>query len=140
MVALLVVATASAGIAVLAFFVVRGRRHAPTWAVLTPGGYQEARVTINGSYRPDVLKVRQGVPLRIHFLREEDSSCSERVVFSHFGVDRRLPAFQETTVEFVPTTAGTFLFTCQWGMYRGKLVVSGATSSGLRGRNGGSQR
>jgi plastocyanin domain-containing protein len=95
-------------------------------AALSPKGYQEARVTINGRYHPDTVRVQQGIPVRIRFLREEDNPCSERVVFSHFGVDRRLPAFQETAVEFVPTAIGTFLFTCQWGMYRGKLVVTPA--------------
>ena len=90
---------------------------------------------INGRYRPDTLRLRQGIPVRIHFLRREDNPCSERVIFSKFGVDRRLPPFQKTTVEFVPTATGTFLFTCQWGMYRGKLEVAKAQDDqGLLGR------
>ncbi len=92
-------------------------------------GFQEATISINGRYRPGVIKVRQGVPLRLRFLREEDNPCSERVIFSGLGIDRRLPAFHETTVEFVPTTAGTYLFTCQLGMYRGELVVTPANRS-----------
>ena len=92
-------------------------------ATITPEGRQEATITIHGRYHPDTIHVVQGMPVRLHFLRKEDNPCSERVVFSTFGVDRRLPAFQETIVEFVPFSTGTFLFTCQWGMYRGKLVV-----------------
>ena len=92
-------------------------------ATITPEGRQEATITINGRYHPDTIHVERGIPVRLHFLRKEDNPCSERVVFSAFGVDRRLPAFQETIVEFVPVSIGTFLFTCQWGMYRGKLVV-----------------
>lgn len=124
------VSVAVAGVVVavvaLGLLLARRLRRVQSQAVLSPEGYQEARVTINGRYRPDVLRVQQGVPVRIRFLRSEDNPCSERVVFAGFGIDRRLPAFQETTVEFVPTTAGTFLFTCQWGMYRGRLVVTPA--------------
>ncbi|MBF8266556.1 MAG: copper-translocating P-type ATPase [Dehalococcoidia bacterium] len=112
------------GIVVAGLLVARLHLHHRQRASLTVDGYQKARVVINGRYRPDMLRVQQGVPVRLRFLRREDNPCSERVIFAGFGIDRRLPAFQETTVEFVPTVAGTFLFTCQWGMYRGSLVVT----------------
>lgn len=120
---LLVIAGVLATALVLAL-ILAGRlgRNSPQ-AIRSQDGYQEATIIISGRYRPDTIWVALGVPVRLHFLRREDNPCSERVVFSAFGVDRRLPAFQETTVEFVPAAPGTFLFTCQWGMYRGKLVV-----------------
>ena len=62
----------------------------------------------------------------VSFIRLKDEPCSERVIFSGVEVDRRLPAFHETTVEFTPEALGTYLFTCQWGMYRGKLIVTSA--------------
>ena len=96
----------------------------PVTAVLSPDGFQQASVTIDGRYQPDTLRVEEGIPVRLRFIRNEDDPCSERVVFSAFGVDRRLPAFQETTVEFVPTKTGIFLFTCHMGMYRGRLMVT----------------
>ncbi|MBI2872546.1 MAG: cupredoxin domain-containing protein [Chloroflexi bacterium] len=133
----LLVAVAAVGGAVVAVMVcllARRLSHAPVQAVLGPTGYQEARVVINGRYRPDTIRVQQGVPVRVRFLRREEDPCSERVVFAGFGIDRRLAAFQETTVEFLPTAPGTFLFTCQWGMYRGRLVVTAA-----RGRLKGGQ-
>ena len=95
----------------------------PVRAVLNDAGYQEARVTIKGRYEPDVVEVLQGVPARLRFFRNEDDPCSERVIFAGIGLERRLPAFKETTIEFVPETCGTFLFTCHMGMFRGKLVV-----------------
>lgn len=119
------VSVAVAGVAALVagLFLARRLRGAQHLVALSPEGYQEARIVINGRYRPALVRVQQGIPVRIRFLRREDNPCSERVVFAGFGIDRRLPAFQETTVEFVPTSTGTFLFTCQWGMYRGRLVV-----------------
>lgn len=78
---------------------------------------------VHNGYEPRTLEVMQGVPVRLHFQRDEDTECSERVVFSDIGIDRRLPAFRETTIEFTPRQAGTFLFTCHLGMYRGTLIV-----------------
>lgn len=97
-------------------------------ANVTEGGYQEARVRIHCGYEPRTLEVLQGVPLRLYFKRDEDAPCSERVIFSEIGIDRRLPAFKETTIEFIPRKAGTFLFTCHMGMYRGRLIVRPAKS------------
>lgn len=121
-----VVAIAGLVLAVLGLLLVRRLRQVRGPIALSPDGYQEVRVVINGRYRPDTVRVQQGMPVRIRFAREEDDICSERVVFSAFGVDRRLPPFQETAVEFLPKATGTFLFTCDWGMYRGKLVVTPA--------------
>ena len=86
-------------------------------------GVQEIDVTVKGGYSPDVIVVRQGVPVRLNFRREETSSCSERVVFGDFHVARDLPAFKTTPVEFTPERAGEFTFTCGMNMMRGKLVV-----------------
>ena len=126
MVPILVVVTLGAALMVLAFLVLRRMRRASSQATIKPDGYQEATITIKGGYHPDRLRVVQGVPLRLNFVRLEDDLCSERVIFSGVEVDRRLPAFHETTVEFTPEALGTYLFTCQWGMYRGKLIVTNA--------------
>ncbi|MEE8362463.1 MAG: cupredoxin domain-containing protein [Dehalococcoidia bacterium] len=92
-------------------------------AVTVRDGYQEVHVNIKGRYRPDSVEVRTGMPVRMWFNRAEDEECSERVIIAGMGIDRYLPAFRETVVEFLPREPGTFLFTCQAGMYRGRLVV-----------------
>ena len=90
------------------------------------GGVQEIKVTVKGGYAPDVIVVRQGVPVRLEFYRDETASCSEQVVFGDFGIARDLPAFQTTPVEFIPERAGEFTFTCGMRMMRGTLVVEPA--------------
>lgn len=101
----------------------RSRRKVRVRAVQDPGGYQMACITVRGRYYPEVVEVERGVPTRLHFIRDEDIECSERVIFAGVGVDRRLLPFQQTTIEFVPREEGAFLFTCQRGVYRGTLVV-----------------
>jgi P-type Cu+ transporter len=87
-------------------------------------GVQEIGVTVKGGYVPDVIRVRQGVPARVLFDRQESGECTSRVVFPDFGVTRSLPAFETTAVEFLPDKAGRFGFACGMNMVRGTLVVA----------------
>ena len=87
------------------------------------GKVQEVRVTVKGGYSPDLVRVRQGVPLRIVFDRQESGECTSRVVFPDFALNRSLPAYAQTTVELLPDRAGEFGFACGMNMVHGKLVV-----------------
>jgi plastocyanin domain-containing protein len=91
-------------------------------------GVQEIDITVKGGYSPDVVVVREGVPVRLNFYRDETDSCSERVIFGDFHVARELPAFKTTPVEFTPDRAGEFTWTCGMSMMRGKLVVEPKSS------------
>ena len=92
-------------------------------ARLAPEGFQELEIVVRGRYRPDLVVVRRGIPLWLRFRRDEDTHCSERVIFSDFHVGSRLAAYQTTSISFVPSRCGEFLFTCEFGMYQGRLVV-----------------
>lgn len=86
-------------------------------------GVQEITVTVKGGYNPATVQLQRGTPVRMVFDRQETSSCSEEIVLPDFGIKRFLPAFQKTTVEFTPNTAGTFDFMCGMSMLHGKLIV-----------------
>ena len=88
-------------------------------------GVQRIKVTVKGGYTPDVIVLRKGVPAELAFYRDEVSSCSEEVVLPDFGLSRRLPAFQTTTVRLTPERAGELDITCGMSMLHGKLVVEG---------------
>ncbi|TMS00319.1 heavy metal translocating P-type ATPase [Nonomuraea basaltis] len=90
-------------------------------------GLQEVEVTIKGGYSPDVIRARQGVPLRLVFDRREGGECTSHVVFPDFGVDRVLPAFQRTAVELTPPEAGEYGFACGMNMVRGRLIIEPGT-------------
>ncbi len=80
-----------------------------------------------GGYSPDVIRVREGVLLRLLFDRQESSDCTARVAFPDFGISKALPAFRKTVVEFVPDKAGEFGFACGMNMVHGTLVVERVT-------------
>ena len=86
-------------------------------------GVQEITVTVKAGYQPDTILVQAGKPVRLRFYRDETADCSERVVFEQFGIDRQLPAFETTDIEFTPTEPGEFPFRCGMSMLKGLLVV-----------------
>lgn len=87
------------------------------------GGVQEIKITVKGGYSPDVIVVREHVPVRLNFYRDETASCSEQVIFQDFGISKHLPPFKTTSIEFTPDRAGEFTFMCGMSMMRGKLIV-----------------
>jgi P-type Cu+ transporter len=97
------------------------------------GQVQEVRVAVKGGYVPDLIRVRQSVPLRILFDRQESGECSSRVVFPDFALNRSLPAYTTTAVEFTPDKSGKFSFACGMNMIHGTLIVEPAAALGVNG-------
>jgi len=120
---ILVVVVSVAALAGLGWFFFGPRR--ATAAVLA-GGAQRLEVTVRGGYRPEVIRVRQGVPVELTFDRQESGDCTSRVVFPDFRASAILPAYQRTTVRLDPDQAGEFGFACGMNMIRGTLIVDPA--------------
>lgn len=85
-------------------------------------GVQEFEIKVKGVYSPNVIKAKAGQPVRINFLRQEDADCSRFVVFDGLNIRKDLPRDQIVSVEFTPQ-AGEYRFTCDMGMYQGRLIV-----------------
>jgi Cu+-exporting ATPase len=90
------------------------------------GGVQRLEVVVRGGYRPDVIRVLQGVPVELVFDRQESGDCTSRVVFGDFALSAALPAFARTTVRLDPVRAGSFGFACGMNMVHGTLIVDPA--------------
>jgi P-type Cu+ transporter len=125
---ILVIVAAVVALAGLGWFFF-GPRQA-TAAVLA-GGVQRLEVTVKGGYRPEVIRVRQGVPVELTFDRQESGDCTSRVVFPDFRASATLPAHQRTTVRLDPGETGEFGFACGMNMIRGTLIVEPAADGGL---------
>lgn len=87
-------------------------------------GVQRLQVRVSGGYSPNVVEVRQGVPVEIEFDRQETGDCTSRVVFPDLHLSAALPGYQRTTVRFTPEQAGSFGFACGMNMVSGTLVVT----------------
>ncbi len=135
---LVVVLAAAAALAGLGWFFF-GPRKAST-AVLADG-VQRLEVTVRGGYSPEVLRVRQGVPVELTFDRQEAGDCTSRVVFPDLRVSAALPAWRRTAVRLDPAETGQFGFACGMNMIHGTLVVEPAPArvagNGAGGPSGG---
>jgi plastocyanin domain-containing protein len=87
------------------------------------GGVQQVQIKVKGGYDPDVIVVKQGKPVQLHFNRQEAAMCSEMVVFDKIDQSAKLPEGETVTIEFTPQEVGEIPFQCQMGMLRGKVVV-----------------
>jgi len=86
-------------------------------------GVQEAVIRVKGGYDPDVIVVKRGKLVRLHFDRQESAMCSEMVIFDQIDQSAKLPEGETVTIEFTPEKRGEIPFQCQMGMLRGKVIV-----------------
>jgi plastocyanin domain-containing protein len=93
-------------------------------AALTASGRQELMILVKGGYRPDVIEVKAGTPVRLNFRREESAACTEMVVFPDFDRAAQLPEGQIVPIDLLPERPGEYQFSCQMEMVRGRLVVT----------------
>ena len=130
---LVVIATGAGLIGFLAWYFFAPRKASEAQLV---GNVQEVRITVKGGYSPDLIHVRQSVPLRILFDRQESGECTSRVVFPDFAVNKALPAYATTAVEFNPSKPGEFGFACGMNMVHGRLVVEPNGHAAVNGHVG----
>lgn len=113
------------GLALIAFIVwfFWLKKSKGTAASVSSSGVQEAMILVKGGYTPDVIVVQHGKPVRLNFRREETTSCSEMLVLPAFNKSVKLPTGETVAVEFLPDQPGEYPFSCQMGMFRGRLIV-----------------
>lgn len=80
-------------------------------------------ILVKGKYQPNVVRVKRGELVKLNFYRDEDSRCTDEVIFQGLSISRKLAAWKTTTVELTPTQAGEFRFTCGMNMVHGTLIV-----------------
>jgi plastocyanin len=84
---------------------------------------QELNITVDGSYSPNSLVLTAGTPVRLKFLRKDTGGCTSKVLIPEFNIAQNLPEGKTTTIEFTPTKAGTYKFTCGMKMVSGTILV-----------------
>ena len=77
----------------------------------------------DGVYTPSVIKAAKGQTLHLRFIREDDTPCSEIVIFERLDINAQLPIGKAYDLKMKIDNAGEYDFTCQMGMYRGKLII-----------------
>ena len=86
-------------------------------------GMQSADIIVKGGYEPSLITMKPGVPITLHFDRQETGECTSHVVFSDLGLDAMLPGNAHTDVQLPALAPGDYPFACGMNMVHGMLHV-----------------
>lgn len=86
-------------------------------------GMQSADIIVKGGYEPSLITMKPGVPITLHFDRQETGECTSHVVFSDLGLDAMLPGNEHTDVYLPALAPGDYPFACGMNMVHGMLRV-----------------
>lgn len=95
---------------------------------------REFEIVVRGGYFPSIIRVQEGVRLRLRFNRQEADARSALVLFPDFRVRQTLPAFATTTVELTTERSGRFAFVSGKNEFRGTVIVDQGHSGRRRHR------
>jgi plastocyanin domain-containing protein len=76
-------------------------------------GVQEVQIRVKGNYDPDVIVIKRGRPVRLHFNHQESALCSKRVIFGKIGQSAELSKRGIVTIEFTLQESGEIPFQYQ---------------------------
>ena len=77
----------------------------------------------DGVYQPAYVQVKINHPVTLRFIREDASPCAEVVIFSSLNINEQLPLHKPKDIVLTLKNGGEYEFTCQMGMYRGKIIA-----------------
>ncbi len=78
----------------------------------------------DGTYDKSEIRVKAGVPVRLHFSTEPQVGCGQELVIR--GLNVRLLGYpdRDSVIEFTPTQPGRYPYSCGMGMWSpGVLIV-----------------
>lgn len=87
----------------------------------------ETSITVlvkDGVYQPSYIQIPVGKEFILRFVRYDTAPCASTVQFSQLNLAYQLPIKTVTEIKLPPQAAGEIDFTCQMGMYRGKIIVA----------------
>lgn len=77
----------------------------------------------DGTYQPAVVEVQAGRHVSLSFTRQDPTPCAEKIVFPDLDIVADLPLGRARSIQIPALEPGAYEFTCQMGMYRGRLIA-----------------
>jgi sulfite exporter TauE/SafE/copper chaperone CopZ len=92
--------------------------------IISGANDQVVKMIVNyGTYNPNHLTVRKGIPVRWEIDGQDVSGCASPIVVPSYGIRRNLNTGLNV-ITFTPTKTGTIPFSCGMGMIRGSFTVT----------------
>jgi len=80
-------------------------------------------ITVDGGYKPNIIKIPKDEPATITFIRKDANSCLEEIVFPDYKIKKYLPLNKKITIT-LPSPHKQSSFHCGMSMFHGKVQVS----------------
>lgn len=77
----------------------------------------------DGVYQPANIEIAANHPTTLRFIRKDQTACAEVVIFDSLSMSQQLPLNQPIDIQLKLEKPGEYGFSCQMGMYKGKLIV-----------------
>jgi len=90
---------------------------------INAAGFQEVKMVQNHKgYEPNLLIVKKNIPVKLIIDSKNNTTCASYIVIEKFNI-RKFLELGINTLEFTPTEAGDFQFSCGMGMHPGIVRV-----------------
>lgn len=81
-------------------------------------------IIVDGGYKPNIIKIKQGVPVALTFIRKDANSCLEELIFPDYKIKEYLPMNVPVTITLNPPHPGKSGFHCGMNMFHGRIEVT----------------
>lgn len=76
-----------------------------------------------GVYQPANISISENTPVKLTFIRKDDSPCSSVVLFPELEISAELPLNKSFDILLPAMEKGQYAFHCQMKMYSGNIFV-----------------
>lgn len=84
---------------------------------------QSVDIKVKGGYSPEKVVLKRGVPATLNFKRLDSSTCLDHVIFSDWGINRKLPQGQVEQIKIDTSKPGEYDWECSMNMFHGKVII-----------------
>jgi heme/copper-type cytochrome/quinol oxidase subunit 2 len=101
-----------------------GSTAAPVEADVTKEASPKVKMEVTETgYTPNMIRVKKGVPVEIDVHNPLENSCLSTLNMPDFNINNVTLKVGTTTLNFTPSTAGEYTFSCGMDMFKGKIIV-----------------
>lgn len=80
-------------------------------------------ITVEGGYKPSIVKILKDKPAKLTFIRKDQNSCLEELVFPDYKIKEYLPMNKPVTITLSPPHFAKSGFHCGMNMFHGRIEV-----------------
>ncbi|MBI4065235.1 cupredoxin domain-containing protein [Candidatus Gottesmanbacteria bacterium] len=84
---------------------------------------ESTTIIVDGGYKPNALKIKQGKPVTITFIRKDPNPCLDEIIFPDYKIKEYLPVNKPVTITLPPPHSGKSGFHCGMNMFHGQIIV-----------------